>query len=40
MEAVTIITMILILGIVLGGLIIFLVKAYRSERNKINNGNN
>ncbi|MBT8378362.1 MAG: MetS family NSS transporter small subunit [Ignavibacteria bacterium] len=39
MNTETIITMILILGIVWGGLILFLFKAYRSEIRKTHNGN-
>lgn len=38
MQLETIITMILILGIVWGGLAVFLVKAYRSEVKKTRNG--
>jgi hypothetical protein len=38
MNIFTIITAILVLGIVLGGLAIFLFKAYRSEIKKISNG--
>jgi hypothetical protein len=38
MNIFTIITALIVLGIVWGGLILFLVKAYKSEAKKTNNG--
>jgi heme/copper-type cytochrome/quinol oxidase subunit 2 len=38
MKPVTLVTMIVILGIVWGGVIFFIIKAYRSEKRKITNG--
>jgi hypothetical protein len=38
MNLFTIITAVLVLGIVWGGLLIFLIKAYRSEMSKRSNG--
>lgn len=40
MNLITIITASVVLGIIWGGLAVFLVKAYRSEIKKIKNGNN